>query len=65
MGKLFTLPFFFYSIRLVRTGKRGKEGKQKKCKNNFTGISFPKCPSRAFIMLKFLEAERVMNKKLI
>lgn len=23
-----------------------------------------KCPSRAFIMLKFLEAERVMNKKL-
>jgi hypothetical protein len=26
--------------------------------------AFKKCPSRAFIMLKFLEAERVMNKKL-
>ena len=27
-------------------------------------IASPKCSSRAFIMLKFLEAERVMNKKL-
>jgi hypothetical protein len=26
MGKLFKLPLFFYSVRLVRTGKGGKEG---------------------------------------
>jgi hypothetical protein len=26
MGKLFTLPLFFYSVRLVRTGKVEKEG---------------------------------------
>jgi hypothetical protein len=29
MGRLFRLPLFFYSVRLVRTGKGGKEGRQK------------------------------------
>jgi hypothetical protein len=28
MGKLFTLPLFFYSVRLVRAGTGGKEGEK-------------------------------------
>jgi hypothetical protein len=28
MGKLFTLPLFFYFVRLVRTGKGGKDGEK-------------------------------------
>ena len=28
MGKLFTLPLFFYSVRLVRAGKVEKEGEK-------------------------------------
>jgi len=28
MGKLFTLPLFSYSIRLIRTGKVEKEGEK-------------------------------------
>jgi hypothetical protein len=28
VGKLFTLPLFFYSVRLVRTGKGWKEGEK-------------------------------------
>ena len=28
MGKLFTLPLFFYSVRLIRTGKVEKEGEK-------------------------------------
>jgi hypothetical protein len=28
MGKLFILPLFFYSVRLVRTSKGGKEGEK-------------------------------------
>jgi len=65
MGKLFTLPLFFYSVRLVRTAKGGKEGRQKDVRTALEEIAFKKCPSRAFILLKFLEAEKVMNKKLI
>jgi len=38
---------------------------KKNVKSMFQGGAFQKCPSRAFIMLKFLEAKRVMNKKLI
>jgi hypothetical protein len=34
------------------------------CKYLVQEVASPKCPSRAFIMLKFLEAERAMNKKL-
>jgi hypothetical protein len=28
MGKLFTLPLYFYSVRLVRAGKAEKEGEK-------------------------------------
>jgi hypothetical protein len=28
MGKLFTLPLFFYSVRLIRAGKVEKEGEK-------------------------------------
>jgi hypothetical protein len=28
MGKLFTLPLFFYSVRLIRVGKIEKEGEK-------------------------------------
>ena len=28
MGKLFTLPLFFYSVRLASTDKGGKEGEK-------------------------------------
>ncbi|HUL37092.1 MAG TPA: hypothetical protein VLW47_05375 [Thermodesulfobacteriota bacterium] len=66
MGRLFTLPLFFYSVRLVRTDKGGKEeGTQKDVRTALQEIAFKKCPSRAFIMLKFLEVEKVMNKKVI
>jgi hypothetical protein len=64
MGKLFILPLFFYYIRLVRTGKGGKEGRQKKVKTTLQELASPKCCSRTFIILKFLEAEGVMNKNL-
>jgi hypothetical protein len=34
----------------------------KKMKKNISESTFQKCPSGAFIMLKFLTAEKVMNK---
>jgi hypothetical protein len=63
MGRLFTLSLFC-SVRLVRTGKGGKEGRQKNVKTALQELAFKKCPSRAFIMFKFLKTERIMNKKL-
>jgi len=46
-------------LRITPCGIFGRDSK--------TGLqkgAFKKCPSRAFIRLKFLEAEKVMNKKL-